>query len=376
MAGLPQSSKQTKSIKLVTGDAHDRYSRLFINQRLRAVYDRIDTSGDGLQYPEVRAAFKRLGFKATKQQIHDICWEVDEVGKGEIGFDAVKYLLHRLHKAKTRCVGTGSNLFRGLLEYMMFDTDTSGKIDIEEVQQMFYVYYGFRGVDLERKVRQFQQLRKNPKKEIKFKEFQQLMDTLMFQPVTAIDPGLEAPPPLRKPAVPRVRDCRYAPRPPTAPLVVGASPRLSSPRVAWGTPRSPTTTPRGPLVNDGHMSTGRTNHEANHDGIGDAYPPLGWATSDVTVQGRTVDVRHQMSERRFKGMSSDFMTQYKAEIKAKRQKEAEILRQESDSGKMTLSSALMNKKTGSTSPKRRLKARKNKESTKNTIDVRVQFGAY
>ena len=39
----------------------------------------------------------------------------------------------------------GSNLLRNLFEYMIFDTDFSGEIDVEEVQQMFFVYYGFKG---------------------------------------------------------------------------------------------------------------------------------------------------------------------------------------------------------------------------------------
>ncbi len=46
-------------------------------------------------------------------------------------------------KAKVRGVGTGSNMLRTLMEYMMFDTDGSGGIEIEEVQQMFFIYYGY-----------------------------------------------------------------------------------------------------------------------------------------------------------------------------------------------------------------------------------------
>ena len=108
--------------------------------------------------------------KATEEEVHNICWEVDEVGCGRIEFDAIRYLLHRLQNAKNRGVGTGSNLFRSLLEYMMFDTDGSGLIDIEEVQQMLHVYYGFRGRLLDEKMRDFCRLREQDSKEIKFKE--------------------------------------------------------------------------------------------------------------------------------------------------------------------------------------------------------------
>jgi len=126
------------------------------------VYDTIDLQGDGLQFAEVYSAFWKLGYKATPAEIHNICWEVDEVGRGCIEFDAIRYLLHRLQNQPTRGLGTGSNLFRGLLEYMMFDTDGSGAIDIEEVQQMLHVYYGFRGRTLDEKMRDFQRLNPNP----------------------------------------------------------------------------------------------------------------------------------------------------------------------------------------------------------------------
>ena len=97
------------------------------------MYNKIDVQGDGLQFKEVAAAFKKLGYSASKKEIDDICWEVDEVGRGCIEIDSARYLLHRLQKEPTRCVGTGSNLFRGLLEYMMFDTNGSGVLDMEEV---------------------------------------------------------------------------------------------------------------------------------------------------------------------------------------------------------------------------------------------------
>jgi len=181
------------------------------------VYNQIDIDNSGLQFHEVSRAFRKLGYKVSKQEIDDICWEVDEVGNGCIQFDAILYLLHRLQKAPSRCVGTGSNLFRGLLEYMMFDTDGSGGIDMEEVQQMLHVYYGFRGSVLERKMKAFAQLRTKRTETIKFGEFQYVMDTLGFQPVTTITPGLDkvikAPP--KRP--PRAKDCRHKARPPTAP---------------------------------------------------------------------------------------------------------------------------------------------------------------
>jgi len=294
--------------QLVTHDAYDRYSRLFINQRLREVYDSMDTGGDGLQYPEVHRAFKKLGYKATKKEILDICWEVDEVGKGAIEFDAVRFLLHRLQKAPLRCVGTGSNLFRGLLEYMMFDTDGSGRIDMEEVQQMLYVYYGFRGYELERKVRGFQRLRAKPKTDIRFKEFQALMDQLMFQPVTTLDPGLDEPPQARKPRPPRARDC--VPEVSRSP-----SPDCDAPEEA-GRPPTSARSQGAVLLTPGRIRP-QTSRPADRS---PKTPRRSWMADPEECMDDSIDIRSRLSEQRFKGMSNEFMEQYKQDTKQRRER--------------------------------------------------------
>jgi len=43
------------------------------------------------------------------------------------------------------------------------------------------------------------------------------MDKLQFQPITNVDPGLDRPEKKPKPKVPRCRDCRYVPKPPSSP---------------------------------------------------------------------------------------------------------------------------------------------------------------
>jgi len=111
----------------------------------------------------------------VQSQVRDMVWEVDDKSEGYLTLDSISALLKRLQKAKIRGVGTGSNLLRNLFEYMIFDTDFSGEIDVEEVQQMFFVYYGFKGQLLDQTVRNFQRLRLNPAEEIKFEEFSNLM---------------------------------------------------------------------------------------------------------------------------------------------------------------------------------------------------------
>merc|ERR1712188_39178 len=83
---------------------------------------------------------------------------------------------------------------------MIFDTDFSGEIDVEEVQQMFFVYYGFKGQLLDVTVRNFQKLRADPQEEIKFEEFSNLMDQLALKPALQ---DRQPPPPRRRRLMPK-----------------------------------------------------------------------------------------------------------------------------------------------------------------------------
>eukprot|EP00658_Telonema_sp_P-2_P001505 TRINITY_DN10563_c0_g1_i1.p1 TRINITY_DN10563_c0_g1~~TRINITY_DN10563_c0_g1_i1.p1 ORF type:complete len:213 (+),score=51.50 TRINITY_DN10563_c0_g1_i1:75-713(+) len=177
--------------------AHERYSRLFVRQRIEDVFNRIDTNKDKcIDERELFEYLELLGYPATQSQVRDMVWEVDDKSEGYLTLESITNLLKRLQKAKTRGVGTGSNLLRNLFEYMIFDTDFSGSIDVEEVQQMFFVYYGFKGSLLDTTVRNFQKIRANPSEEISFAEFSGLMDELSLKP--AIQERVVGPPKRRR----------------------------------------------------------------------------------------------------------------------------------------------------------------------------------
>ena len=139
---------------MLTDRSHEQYARLFIYQRIKDVYNTLNKTGDGeVDCEELQEYLTYLNFKATKKQVHDMVWEVDDSSEGVIRLDTIRALLTRMQKAKNRGVGTGSNLLRTLIEYMMFDTDGSGGIEIEEVQQMFFIYYGYKGQQLDLKIK-------------------------------------------------------------------------------------------------------------------------------------------------------------------------------------------------------------------------------
>jgi len=48
-------------------------------------------------------------------------WEVDDRSTGVIRLDQIRTVLKRLQKSKKRMPGTGTNLLRTLIEFMMFD---------------------------------------------------------------------------------------------------------------------------------------------------------------------------------------------------------------------------------------------------------------
>lgn len=269
--------------------AHERYSRLFVRQRIQEVFNRIDRNQDGcIDEHELLEHLELLGFPATQTQVRDMVWEVDDKSEGYLTMTSITDLLKRLQKTKSRGVGTGSNLLRNLFEYMIFDTDFSGEIDVEEVQQMFFVYYGFKGNLLDQTVRSFQKLRKNPAEEITFEEFSGLMDQLSLKP--ALQEHVAALPKRRR-IMPKLS---RTPR--------GTSHHLRSPRGV--TPGSP-----------GRSPLNRRSMRA-----GEGSPPKLLSTMPLSPHASMSAMTERLMQReadfarrreaKYKKLSSEFMTEY------------------------------------------------------------------
>lgn len=168
---------------MYTAKSHERYARAFVQQRVREVFEILDSKGDGfLDEEELLSHLWSVGYQASRQDVHDMVWEVDDRSTGVITLDAIRTVLKRLQKAKKRMPGTGTNLLRTLIEFMMFDSDGSAAIELEEIQQMFYVYYGYKGKELDMKVNEFSNERSKDG-EIDFSEFLALMDKIGLTPV-------------------------------------------------------------------------------------------------------------------------------------------------------------------------------------------------
>ena len=105
---------------MLTAASHQSYARLFVFQRIQDIFNTLNKSGDGqITVTELQEYLTFLNYKATKKQVHDMVWEVDDSCDGVIRIETIRALLARMQKAKTRGVGTGSNLLRTLVEYMV-----------------------------------------------------------------------------------------------------------------------------------------------------------------------------------------------------------------------------------------------------------------
>lgn len=292
--------------------SHDRYSRAFVSQRVGEVFNTLDSKKDDqLDEAELLSHLWSVGYQATKKEVHDMIWEVDDRSTGVITLEAIRKVLKRLQGAKKRMPGTGTNLLRTLIEFMMFDSDASAAIELEEIQQMFYVYYGYTGRELDNKVAEFSRMRAPDKVggEIDFTEFLLLMDTLGLVPVVGEQ---EEPKPPRVSGIPKIK-----------------SPRRGGHKTQRS-PRPPRTTrslrsPRGP--------TQLLEEEDEENEFGGKTPRL-----PKIYTPRTRPTERQMSELKFRKISNRFRTEQAAELKRQQEEEA---RMQDDAPSFTIRNALM-----------------------------------
>lgn len=291
--------------------SHDRYARAFVYQRVREVFNALDSKHDGyLDEEELRSHLWSVGYRASKKAVHDMIWEVDDRSTGVITLQAIRKVLKRLQRDKKRMPGTGTNLLRTLIEFMMFDSDGSAAIELEEIQQMFYVYYGYKGRELDEKVNSFSRQR-TTSGEIDFSEFLVLMDTLGLVPVIGEQ---EAPKAVRSSFIPKVKSPRrkhsspqHSPR---------EQPAHQSPRQLRLSPR------RLQHYQEDDLEDGQSNTPR--------LPPI--------ASPRARPTERQLSEMKFRQISSRFQAEQDQEKKQMQEEEA---RKAEEAPGFTIRNALM-----------------------------------
>ncbi|CBZ51362.1 unnamed protein product [Neospora caninum Liverpool] len=121
-------------------------------EALRRVFNWIDSDKDGkLSLQEISNALTSLGHKMPKvsvftQEIEVIIWELDEDLDQHISWDEFLVMYQRSINDPT---GLEPRSFFNLVQFLMYDTNFSGEISVEQTLQILFVRFGRELLDQE-----------------------------------------------------------------------------------------------------------------------------------------------------------------------------------------------------------------------------------
>ena len=107
---------------------------------LRQVFRTMDANKDGvIDAADLESQLVRLGYEPDPGEVHDMIWEVDDDGDGTVNWREFKSIYQRVREDDQ---GKEPRRMYNVIEFMVFDIDNDGSIDLEEVMQLFYQRYG------------------------------------------------------------------------------------------------------------------------------------------------------------------------------------------------------------------------------------------
>lgn len=136
--------------------------------------------------PDLMLALKDLGSVHTKKEVEDMIWEVDEGLDGMICWHEFTLMYERNLADKT---GLEPCQLYDAVQFMMYDTDMSGTVSVDETMTMLYQRYGKKKLEAE-----LQRLFGNSLKAqdgIGELSFQQYLKAVKVKPSVLEDPKLK-----------------------------------------------------------------------------------------------------------------------------------------------------------------------------------------
>jgi len=129
---------------------------------------------------------KRLQYpNLTMKVVEDMIWEVDENCDGMLGWEEFKEMFFRVRQDK---IGWEPRRLFNCVEFMMYDKDQGGTIDMDECMQILFRRFG--KANLEARVNEFMTHDTNSDSEISFAEFM-VMTQKSDMASTAKHPGFK-----------------------------------------------------------------------------------------------------------------------------------------------------------------------------------------
>lgn len=107
--------------------------------QLKRVYGMLCGEMKVIGHCDLAEALKNLGSKASKKEIEEMIWEVDENLDGYVDWDELKLMFERNVSDETGL--EPSKLFH-LVQFLSYDQNANGKASVDETMKALYARYG------------------------------------------------------------------------------------------------------------------------------------------------------------------------------------------------------------------------------------------
>lgn len=140
------------------GSAADaKYGEALEKESLSRVFAALSGGTARISAESLHNGLKKLKYKCRRKDVEDMLWEVDEDCDGYVTWVEFEALFFRVRNDQS---GWEPRRLFNVLEFMMYDKDSSGSIDLDECMEILYQRFGKE--DLEKRVEQVPDVSRTP----------------------------------------------------------------------------------------------------------------------------------------------------------------------------------------------------------------------